>query len=140
YIEEHRDKFRAVFITHGHEDHTGGLPYLLRQVLAPVYCTPLTAGLIGVKLKEHHLAATTDVRTMLAGESVNVGVFRVEAFSVAHSVPDSCGFAIHTPVGVVIHTGDFKLDHTPVMGQLTDLGRLAELGRQGVLLLLADST
>jgi ribonuclease J len=140
YIEENRDKFKGIFLTHGHEDHIGGLPYILRRVQAPIYCTPLTSGLLGVKLKEHRLQATTDLRTILAGETVQVGVFRVEAFQVAHSVPDSVGYAIHTPVGVVIHTGDFKLDHTPVMGQLTDLSRLAELGKQGVLLLLADST
>ena len=140
YIEANRPKFKAIFLTHGHEDHIGGLPYILRRVQAPIYCTPLTSGLLGVKLKEHHLQATTDMRTILAGESVQVGAFRVEAFQVAHSVPDSVGYAIHTPVGVVIHTGDFKLDHTPVMGQLTDLSRLAELGKEGVLLLLADST
>jgi len=140
YIEANRSKFKAIFLTHGHEDHIGGLPYILRRVQAPIYCTPLTSGLLGVKLKEHHLQATTDMRTILAGESVQVGAFRVEAFQVAHSVPDSVGYAIHTPVGVVIHTGDFKLDHTPVMGQLTDLSRLAELGKEGVLLLLADST
>jgi ribonuclease J len=140
YVEENRAKFKAIFITHGHEDHTGGLPYVLRRVKAPIYCTPLTGGLIGVKLKEHHLAQTTEVRTILPGESVQVGAFRVQPFSVAHSVPDSVGYAIRTPVGTVIHTGDFKLDHTPVMGQLTDLPRLAELGKEGVLLLLADST
>ena len=140
YIEEHREKFRAIFITHGHEDHTGALPYVLRRVRAPIYCTPLTGGLIGVKLKEHHLQSTTELRTILPGESIQAGVFRVEPYSVAHSVPDSVGFAIRTPVGIVIHTGDFKLDHTPVMGQLTDLAKLAELGKEGVLLLLADST
>jgi ribonuclease J len=140
YIEENRSKFRAIFITHGHEDHTGALPFVLRRVKAPIYCAPLTSGLISVKLKEHHLLDTTEIRTILPRESVQVGAFRVEPFQVAHSVPDSMGFAIRTPVGTVVHTGDFKLDHTPVMGQLTDLGRLAELGREGVLLLLADST
>jgi ribonuclease J len=140
YIEQHRSKFKAIFITHGHEDHTGALPYVLRNVRAPIYCTPLTAGLIGVKLKEHHLQSTTEVRTILPGESIQVGAFRVEPFSVAHSVPDSVGYAIRTPVGIIVHTGDFKLDHTPVMGQLTDLARLAELGSEGVILLLADST
>ncbi len=140
YIEENREKFRGIFVTHGHEDHTGGLPYLLRKIQAPIFTAPLTAGLISVKLKEHHLLADSDIRTLMPGETVQVGCFRVEPFQVAHSVPDSCGFAIRTPVGTVIHTGDFKLDHTPVMGQLTDLGRLAELGNEGVLLLLADST
>jgi ribonuclease J len=140
YIEQHSDKFRAIFLTHGHEDHIGGLPYVLRRVQAPIYCTPLTHGLLSVKLKEHHLLNETDLRTIMPRETVQVGCFRVEAFQVAHSVPDSVGYAIHTPVGIVIHTGDFKLDHTPVMGQLTDLSRLAELGNEGVLLLLADST
>jgi ribonuclease J len=140
YIEENRHKFKAIFLTHGHEDHIGGLPYILRKVLAPIYCTPLTSGLLGVKLKEHHLLATTELRTILPGESVSVGAFRVEAFSVAHSVPDSVGYAIRTPLGTIVHTGDFKLDHSPVMGQLTDLSRLAQLGNEGVLLLLADST
>ncbi|HLF76582.1 MAG TPA: ribonuclease J [Dehalococcoidia bacterium] len=140
YIEEHREKFKAIFITHGHEDHIGGLPYVLRRVRAPIFCTPLTQGLISVKLKEHHLLDTTDLRTIMPGESINIGVFRVQPFQVAHSVPDSVGYSIKTPVGTVIHTGDFKLDHTPVMGQLTDLARLAELGKEGVLLLLADST
>ena len=140
YIEANREKFKAIFLTHGHEDHIGGLPYILRRVQAPIFCTPLTSGLLGVKLKEHHLTGTTELRQIMPGETVSVGCFRVEAFSVAHSVPDSVGYAIHTPVGIVIHTGDFKLDHTPVMGQLTDLSRLAELGKEGVLLLLADST
>ncbi len=140
YIERNRHKFKAIFITHGHEDHTGGLPYVLRRVKAPVYCTPLTNGLISVKLKEHRLLDETDLRTILPREVVHIGAFRVEPFSVAHSVPDSVGYAITTPVGTVIHTGDFKLDHTPVMGQVTDLPRLAELGNEGVLLLMADST
>jgi ribonuclease J len=140
YVQQNADKLRGFFITHGHEDHTGALPYVLRHVKAPVYCTPLTAGLLGVKLREHRLANETEVRTMLPGESVSAGAFRVEAFSVAHSIPDAAGFAIRTPMGTVIHTGDFKLDHTPVMGQTTNLSRLAELGNEGVLLLLADST
>lgn len=140
YLEENRHKFKGFFITHGHEDHTGGLPYVLRSVNAPIFTAPLTAGLITVKLKEHRLLDKADIRILLPGETVQVGVFRVEPFQVAHSVPDSCGFAIQTPVGMVIHTGDFKLDHTPVMGQLTDLARLAEHGSDGVLLLLADST
>ena len=140
YVEKNHHKLKAIFITHGHEDHTGALPYVLKRVKAPIYCTALTAGLISVKLKEHRLLADTEIRTMLPRESVQVGCFRVEPFRVAHSIPDSVGYAIRTPVGTVIHTGDFKLDHTPVMGQVTDLARLAELGNEGVLLLLADST
>ncbi|HEY7271044.1 MAG TPA: ribonuclease J, partial [Dehalococcoidia bacterium] len=140
YVEQNAHKFKAYFITHGHEDHTGALPYILRKLKAPIYCTPLTSGLINVKLKEHRLANDSDVRVMLPGEAVHIGAFRVEPFSVAHSIPDAAGFAIKTPLGTIIHTGDFKLDHTPVMGQTTNLSRLAELGNEGVLLLMADST
>lgn len=140
YLEEGRRRLRAIFITHGHEDHTGALPYILKRIQAPVYCTPLTEGLISVKLKEARMLADCDVRTIVPGDVVQEGPFTVEPFTVAHSVPDSVGFAIRTPVGTVVHTGDFKLDHTPVMAQPTDLSRLAQLGDEGVLLLMADST
>src|SRR3990172_4103476 len=140
YVEEHRHKLRGIFITHGHEDHTGALPYVLRRLRAPIYCTPLTGDLIAVKLKEHRLLNEADLRTLTPGEAVDAGRFRVEPFTVAHSVPDSVGLAIHTPLGTVVHTGDFKLDYTPIMGQPTDLARLAQLGSEGVLLLLSDST
>jgi len=140
YIMESRKNFRAIFITHGHEDHTGALPYILRQINVPVYCTPLAHGLISVKLKEARLLQSTDLREIRPGDSVTEGPFTVEPFQVAHSIPDSVGYAIRTPVGTCIHTGDFKLDHTPVMGQSTDLARLAHLGDEGVLLLCADST
>jgi ribonuclease J len=140
YILQHPHRLKAFFITHGHEDHTGALPYILRRVNAPIYCTPLTADLIAVKLKEARLLDKADLRQVHPGERVQVGSFEVEPFGVAHSVPDSVGLAIRTPVGTVVHTGDFKLDHTPVMGQPTDLARLAQLGSEGVLLLLSDST
>lgn len=140
YILEHHRGLKAFFITHGHEDHTGALPYILKRVQAPIYCTPLTADLIAVKLKEARLLDKTDLRTIHPGERVRVGSFEVEPFGVAHSVPDSVGLAIRTPVGTVVHTGDFKLDHMPVMGQPTDLARLAQLGSEGVLLLMSDST
>jgi ribonuclease J len=140
YILQHPHGLKAFFITHGHEDHTGALPYILRRVKAPIYCTPLTADLIAVKLKEARLLDKTDLRRVQPGERVQIGSFEVEPFGVAHSVPDSVGLAIRTPVGTVVHTGDFKLDHTPVMGQPTDLARLAQLGSEGVLLLLSDST
>jgi len=140
YIIENRKNLRAIFITHGHEDHTGALPYILPQINVPVYATPLAHGLISVKLKEARLLQSTDLREISAGETVEEGPFSVEAFQVAHSIPDSVGYAIGTPVGTCIHTGDFKLDHTPVMGQSTDLSRLAQLGDQGVLLLCGDST
>jgi len=140
YIIENRKNLRAIFITHGHEDHTGALPYILRQINVPVYCTPLAHGLISVKLKEARLLQSTDLREIRPGERLDEPPFTVEAFQVAHSIPDSVGFAIRTPLGTCIHTGDFKLDHTPVMGQATDLSRLAQLGDEGVLLLLGDST
>jgi len=140
YVIEHRDKLKAVFLTHGHEDHIGAVPFLLREVNVPVFCTKLTRGLVNVKLKEHRLADSTHVNVVEAGQTVNVGPFGVEFFSVSHSIPDAVGFIIHTPLGPVVHTGDFKIDHTPVMGQHTDLNRLAEIGAQGALLLCADST
>ena len=140
YIRERREKLRGIFITHGHEDHTGALPYILRELQAPIYCTGLTRGLISVKLREHKLLADADLRSVSPGERVRLGDFQVEFVRVTHSIPDSCALAIQTPVGTVVHTGDFKLDHTPVMGEPTDLVRLAELGREGVLLLLSDST
>ena len=140
YVLQRRQKLRGIVITHGHEDHTGALPYVLRQLKAPVYCTRLTHGLISVKLKEHKLLGEADLRAVSAGEKIRLGAFQVEFVRVTHSIPDACGLAIRTPIGTVIHTGDFKLDHTPVMGEPTDLPRLAELGREGVLLLLSDST
>jgi len=140
YIIDNRKNLRAIFITHGHEDHTGALPYILRQINVPVYATPLAHGLISVKLKESRLLQSTDLREFRLGEKAEEGPFTVEPFQVAHSIPDSVGYAIRTPVGTCIHTGDFKLDHTPVMGQATDLSRLAQLGEEGVLLLLGDST
>ena len=140
YVLENKKNLRAIFITHGHEDHTGALPYILRQINVPVYATPLAHGLISVKLKEARLLQSTDLREIRPGDSVQEGPFTVEPFQVAHSIPDSVGYAIDTPMGTCIHTGDFKLDHTPVMGQSTDLSKLARYGDAGVLLLCADST
>jgi ribonuclease J len=140
YVIQNESKLRAVFLTHGHEDHIGALPFLLKEVNVPVFCTRLTRGLVDVKLKEHRLHTEAHINTVEVGSTVEVGAFRVEFFSVSHSIPDAAGLLIHTPLGTVVHTGDFKLDHTPVMGQHTDLQRLAEIGRDGALLLAMDST
>jgi len=140
YLMDKQKKVRAFFITHGHEDHIGALPYILPHFDVPVYSTALTIGLISVKLKEHRLLGTSDLRTIEFGDRIHAGVFDVEFFSVAHSVPDAAGLAIRTPVGLVVHTGDFKIDLTPVDSKPTDIGALARLGTEGVHVLLADST
>ena len=146
YVEDRIDKLRGILITHGHEDHTGGLPYVLPRLrlkngkLPPVYCTQLTHGLISVKLREHRLAKSADLRMVRAGDRVKLGKFDVEFVHMTHSIPDSAALAINTPLGTVFHTGDFKFDHTPVMGEPPDLQRIAEIGKQGILLLLSDST
>jgi ribonuclease J len=139
YVLERQGRFKAIFLTHGHEDHIGALPYILHQINVPVYCSPLTAGLVRVRLKEAKVK-DAEINVLSPGETATVGPFTVEPFSVAHSVPDSTGLAVRTPVGLVIHTGDFKLDHTPVMQQATDLAKLAACGDEGVALLLMDST
>ncbi len=140
YLREHRDNIRAVFLTHGHEDHVGALPYFLREFNPPIYSARLTDGLIRVKLNEHRLLAKADLHVVKPGELIEAGIFTVEFFTVAHSIPDACGLIIRTPFGPVVHTGDFKLDHTPVMDQHTDLIRLGQIGAEGCLLLMADST
>jgi ribonuclease J len=140
YVERRRHKLRGIIITHGHEDHTGALPYVLPRIPAPIYCTRLSRGLIAVKLREHGLLEQADLRVVNYGERIRLGAFTVEFVRVTHSIPDSAALAIETPLGLVFHTGDFKLDHTPVMGLPTDLQRIAQLGRQGVLLMLSDST
>lgn len=140
YVMENASRLKAIFLTHGHEDHIGAIPFLLREVNAPIFCLQLTHGLVQVKLKEHHLADTAEVNVVEPGDIVDVGPFSVEFFSVSHSIPDSAGLIIETPLGPIVHTGDFKLDHTPIMGQHTDLARLATVGEDGALLLCADST
>lgn len=140
YLREHREKLRAVFLTHGHEDHVGALPYFLREFNPPIYGATLTQGLVRVKLQEHRLLQKTDLHVVKPGDVIEAGVFTVEFFTVAHSIPDACGLIIRTPLGPLIHTGDFKIDHTPVMDQHTDLIRLAQIGAEGCLLLMADST
>jgi ribonuclease J len=140
YLLEHKEKVRGIIITHGHEDHIGALPYILPQLNVPVYSTKLTNGLISMKLKERRALAEANLKVIPPGVSVTLGRFRIEPFPVCHSIPDSVGLVIYTPIGVVVHTGDFKLDHTPVSGRPTDLSRLAQLGARGVLLLMSDST
>ena len=140
YLIKQRSRIRGLFITHGHEDHIGSIPYILKQVNMPIYCTRLTAGLIKLKLEEHGLLKQTKLITVEAGEMIRVGKFYVEFIHVNHSIADSVAFAIHTDMGVIIHTGDFKIDSTPIDGEVIDLGRFGELGREGVLALLADST
>ncbi|MFQ6122075.1 MAG: ribonuclease J [Dehalococcoidales bacterium] len=140
YLVQKRERIRGIVITHGHEDHIGALPFLLPQLNAPVYSTKLAQGLIRVKLKERKALEGTRLKVIPPGGEVALGRFKIEFFPVCHSIPDSVGLIIHTPVGIIVHSGDFKLDYTPVSGKPTDLSRLAQLGAQGVLLLLSDST
>lgn len=140
YLEKNKDKIKGLVITHGHEDHIGGIPYLLRQVNVPIYATRFTLGLIRNKLDEHRLLKSTKLHEVKQGETVNFGKIKVEFIRTSHSIPDAVGFAIYTPVGTVVHTGDFKIDYTPIDNQKLDFGRLAEIGENGVLLLMSDST
>ena len=140
YLIQNRDRIRAIFITHGHEDHIGGIPYLMRDVNVPIYATRMSAGLIRLKLEEHRLDKKVKLITCEAGETVRAGKFSVEFIHINHSIADAVAFAIRCPLGVVVHTGDFKIDPTPIQGGMADLTRLGELGREGVLALLADST
>ncbi|MCL0091726.1 ribonuclease J [Dehalococcoidales bacterium] len=140
YLLERRERIRGIIITHGHEDHIGALPYLLPQLNAPIYSTRLTQGLISVKLKERKALSGARLKVIPANGQFTLGKFKIEFFPVCHSIPDSVGLIIYTPVGTIVHSGDFKLDYTPVDGKPTDLSRLARLGAQGVLLLLSDST
>ena len=140
YLEQNRDKIRGVVITHGHEDHIGGIPYLLAKINVPIYGTPLTIGLIENKLREHSLSAPPTLVKKNAGDHIQLGCFDVEMIHVNHSIPDAVAIAMHTPAGVIVHTGDFKVDYTPMEGKMTDLNRFAALGDEGVLALLAEST
>ncbi len=140
YLVRNKNKIKGLFITHGHEDHIGAIPYVLKQVNMPIYATRLTAKLIEHKLDEHRLLRTTKLNIVEQGQIINAGKMSVEFIRSSHSIPDACMLAIHTPAGVVVHTGDFKVDYTPIDGQIIDFARLAELGSNGVLALLADST
>ncbi|MBP5606292.1 MAG: MBL fold metallo-hydrolase, partial [Ruminiclostridium sp.] len=140
YIVRNKDKLRGIVLTHGHEDHIGGLAYLLKKVNVPVYGTPLTLGLVKGKLEEHGILSECSLNIVQPRQTVKLGCMAVEFIRVNHSIPDSCGFAIYTPAGIVIHTGDFKVDYTPIEGGIIDLARFGELGNRGVLALLSEST
>ncbi len=140
YLKENASKVKGLVITHGHEDHIGAIPYLLKELNIPIYATKLTMGLIENKLKEHGLMNTTRRKVIKHGQSINLGCFRIEFIKTNHSISDAAALAIYTPAGVIVHTGDFKIDYTPVFGDAIDLGRFAELGKKGVLALMCDST
>ena len=140
YLVQNQEKIKGVFITHGHEDHIGGIPYLLKQISVPIYATRLTAGLIKEKLKEHSLERSAKIYEQAAGDIVRAGKFSVEFIHVNHSIPNAAALAITTPAGVVVHTGDFKIDTTPLDGKMINISRFAEIGKKGVLAMMSDST
>ena len=140
YIRDRKDRVRGIIFTHAHEDHIGAIQHVLEMVNAPMYATKLTRGLVEVKLNRHGMAHKADFRTVNAGETVQIGPFKVDFFHVCHSIPDAVGLGIETPAGLVVHTGDYKFDHTPVDNWPTDYAKLAEFAERGVLALLADST
>ncbi|QQY80568.1 ribonuclease J [Keratinibaculum paraultunense] len=139
YLFKNKEKIRGIVLTHGHEDHIGGLPYVLKKLNVPIYGTKLTLGLVENKLKEHKLN-NVKLNEVRAGDIIKLGCFKIEFIKTSHSIPDSVALAIDTPVGMVVHTGDFKIDYTPINGNLIDLHKFAEIGKKGVLALLADST
>lgn len=140
YLKDNIDRVKGFFITHGHEDHIGALPYVLKEINVPIYATKLTIGIIEHKLKEHNLLGHTRRKVVRHGQNINLGTFRVEFIKTNHSIADASAFAIHCAAGTVVHTGDFKVDYTPVFGDAIDLQRFAEIGRKGVLALMCDST
>ncbi|MGB7605379.1 MAG: ribonuclease J [Lutisporaceae bacterium] len=140
YLIKNKEKVQAILLTHGHEDHIGALPYILRQINVPVYGTKLTLGLVENKLKEHGLLGSVELKVIKPKDRIQVGDFEAEFIKTSHSIADSVAIAVHTPVGIIVHTGDFKVDYAPIDGERIDLHRFAELGKQGVLALLSDST
>ena len=140
YLLDNKDKVKGLFLTHGHEDHIGAIPYILKQINMPVYGTKLTIGLVESKLKEHDMLSKTNLIPISPGESIKLNKLIMEFIRVTHSIAESCALAIHTPIGTVLHTGDFKIDYTPIDGKVMDLNRIAQLGQEGILLLMADST
>ncbi|NFR85845.1 ribonuclease J [Clostridium botulinum] len=140
YLIKNKDRVRGIFLTHGHEDHIGALPYVLKQLNVPVYGTKLTLGIVETKLKEHGLLSTTELVTIKPRDTIKLNNVSVEFIKTNHSIADSVAIAVHTPLGAVLHTGDFKIDYTPIDGEIMDFARFAELGKKGVLAMLADST
>jgi len=140
YLEQNKHRVKGILLTHGHEDHIGALPYLLRKLNVPIFGSRMTLGLVENKLKEHGLLDECELNRIQAGDTVTIGPFKAEFINVNHSIPDAVAIALHTPAGVIVHTGDFKIDYTPIIGEPMDFLRLAELGKKGVTLLMADST
>lgn len=140
YLVERKVQIKGIFLTHGHEDHIGAIPYILKQLNIPVYGTRLTIGLVENKLKEHNLLNKVKLKSVKTGQSIKLENVKVEFIGVTHSIADACALAIHTPLGVILHTGDFKIDYTPIDSRMTDLNRIGTLGKKGILLLMADST
>lgn len=140
YLKANKERIRGIVITHGHEDHIGGIPFLLREIEAPIYATELSAALIELKLEEHSQLTNTQIFVKKAGDKFRLGCFTIEMIHVNHSIADAVGLAIKTPIGTIVHTGDFKIDLTPLQGEMTDLARFSELGNEGVMLLMMDST
>ena len=140
YLKENIQKVKGFIITHGHEDHIGALPYVLKEINVPIYATKLTIAIIENKLKEHNLLKTTKRKVVKFGQHINLGSFRIEFIKTNHSIADASALAIYSPVGTIVHTGDFKVDYTPVFGDAIDLQRFAEIGKKGVLALMCDST
>ncbi|WP_286313115.1 ribonuclease J [Romboutsia ilealis] len=140
YLLDNKNKVKGLFLTHGHEDHIGAIPYILKQINIPVYGTKLTIGLVKNKLKEHNMLSKSNLNSIRPGELIKLDELAIEFIRVTHSIAESCALAIHTPIGTVLYTGDFKIDYTPIDGKVMDLNRIAQLGQEGVLLLMADST
>ncbi len=140
YLVKNADRIRGMVLTHGHEDHIGAIPYVLKEINVPVYGTKLTLGILKNKLTEHNLLSTTTLKVINPGESFNLGCFKIEFIRSNHSIADAVAVALHTPAGVILHTGDFKIDSTPIDGEMIDLGRIGQLGKEGILLLMSDST
>ena len=140
YLKNNIKKVKGIFLTHGHEDHIGALPYVLKEINVPVYGTKLTIGIVKTKLKEHKLLNSVKLNNVEVGDIIKFNKFKVEFIRNTHSIADSCSLALFTPVGIILHTGDFKIDYTPIDGETMDLQRISNLGKEGVTLLMADST